>query len=182
MTGEQIGLRLVPPPAEVPLPDLAEYRGLPVTWLPWEPGIRATHLDYRCGRCGEDLGPQAMSTGTVPERRRAVPPRRRGYGYATTPEVYQVRTLMAFRCGGCGAVDVVAHADPDFWWTSGGPDRLPIGVARRPSPAPGRAPARRRAGGRAPSTAPSPPASAEHRAAMREQFARDLAARKDRLL
>ncbi|MEJ3651651.1 hypothetical protein WEH80_01405 [Actinomycetes bacterium KLBMP 9759] len=92
-------LSLVPEPAEPDPPALVEYRGQPITWMPWEPGVPVTHIDTTCQRCGRDLGSQATAAGTLPEHGRAVPPRRRGYACATTPAVYQVRVLMAARAG-----------------------------------------------------------------------------------
>jgi hypothetical protein len=89
-----------------PPPDLTTYRGLPVTWGAWQPGLLVTHMDYRCEACGLDLGPQTSCVGTVPE----VPDGPRSGELAGRP----VKTLMAFRCAGCGYTTGVAFADPGW--------------------------------------------------------------------
>lgn len=114
-------------------PVLAEYEGQAVTWLPWQQPLRTTlrfHTDMSCEVCGCD-DDQPYCSGTVLERRRMAHRRRAdGYAFATLPETYPVRALMAFRCPGCGTVGIVAHGRDDWYITEPGPGQLPIPVRR----------------------------------------------------
>lgn len=194
MSGDQLDLLAgegeATPPRQRPVldvvraPKLAEYLGLPVTWGPWQPPVwssLAFHVDMSCEVCGVNAGAQPFCSGTVPERRRQVPPRERGYAHAATPEVYPVQALMAFRCTACASVHIVAHGDDAFYWEELGPGALPVGARVVPRPPRAKPPRR------APDAPPAPVepaaqvvASADARRAARDAYARSVRDRKSR--
>ena len=123
MTG-QLALLEEPEDPRAHLPGLTTWRGQDVNWRPWttvdELPSTAQQGEHGpgCDHCGHP-GPRPTSSGSVTEWRRLAKTRRRdGYGYASLPDQYEVLVLLAFLCEPCGAVDVLAHADPEFYWTA----------------------------------------------------------------
>jgi len=140
------------------LPGLTEWRGQEIHWRPWTQP-RPDAGGPGCDHCSHP-GPRPTSSGSITEWRRSARVRRRdGYAYATLPDEYEVLVLCAFLCDACGAVDVLSHADPEFYWTAPG-----VGAPGRLRP-------------RGDNLQLHRPATPEHRAQLRAELAAQLAAR-----
>lgn len=82
----------------------ATIAGSSITWGPWAPPLRITHIPLDCTYCDAAAKDAARACGNVSYQRRGKPPR-------------QLRRFFAYGCLACGALDV-------FDWYPDGPGQL----------------------------------------------------------